>query len=138
MIKMKADEMNEIVGSFISGFGKSNKIDINNALFIAKELFHIYLPIIYKGAGRNGVKSLELYMILKNIEPSQKNEEAFSLGNTLAQYSSRELMLIASYLWNKGKSSLNSMEREEASLLFQKEFSKFKRDHDTKPTVVSE
>lgn len=133
---MKADEMNEIVGSFISGFGKSNKIDINNALFIAKELFHLYLPITYKGAGRNGVKSLELYMILRNIKPSQKNEEVISIGNTLAQYSSRELMLIASYLWNKGKSSLNSMEREEASILFEKEFSHLKSDHDARSSAA--
>jgi hypothetical protein len=133
---MKAVEMNEIVGSFISGLGEPNNIDINNALFIAKELFHLYLPITYKGAGRNGVKSLELYLILRNIKPSQKNEEALSIGNTLAQYSSRELMLMASYLWNKGKSSLNSKEREKASILLEEEFSHLKSNHDTRSSAA--
>jgi len=133
---MNADEMNEMIGSFISGLGKKDNIDINNAIFIAKELLDLNLPIKYKGAGRNGVKSLELYMILKNIKASQKNEEAFHIGNALAGYSSRELMLMASYLWNKGKSSLNSNEREEASMLLQEEFSQFKSEHETTPSAA--
>lgn len=119
---MNADEMNEMIGSFISGLGKKDTIDINNAMFIAKELLDFNLPVTYKGAGRNGVKSLELYMMLKNVKASQKNEEAFHIGEIFAAYSSREMMLMASYLWNEGKSSLNSHEREEAYMLLQDEF----------------
>ena len=114
---MNADEMNEMIGSFISGLGKKDNIDINNAIFIAKELLHLHFPIKYRGAGRNGVKSLELYMILRNVKVNQKNKEAFRIGNTLAEYSSSELILMASYLWNEGKSSLNSNERGEAIIL---------------------
>lgn len=133
---MNADEMNEMIGSFISGFGKKDTIDINNAIFIAKELSDFNLPIKFKGAGRNGVKSLELYMMLKNIKANQKNEEAFHIGKTLAGYSSREIMLMASYLWNEGKSSLNSKEREEAYMLLQEEFRQFKRKHETTPSIA--
>lgn len=119
---MSIREMVDTIESFIAGFGNKNSIDINNAVFIAKELLDLNIRLDYRGAGRHGVKSLELYVILEDIRPNKKNQEAFRIGKILSEYDSRELMLMASYLWNEGRSSLYEDEREEAHTLLQERF----------------
>jgi hypothetical protein len=110
------------IESFVAGFGDRNSMDINNAAFIAKELLNLNLPLEFRGAGRLGVKSLELYGILEDIRPNQKNQETFHIGMALSGFDSRELMLMASYLWNEGMSSLDEDQREEALILLQEKF----------------
>ena len=114
--------MLDTMESFVAGLGDKNKIDINNAVFIAKELLDLNVHLDYRGAGRHGVKCLELYVILEDIKPGKRNQEAFRIGKTLSEYDSRELMLMASYLWNEGRSSLYKDEREEALILLQERF----------------
>jgi hypothetical protein len=110
------------IESFVAGLGDRNSMDINNAAFIAKELLNLNLPLEFRGAGRLGVKSLELYGILEDIRPNQKNQETFHIGMALSGFDSRELMLMASYLWNEGMSSLDEDQREEALILLQEKF----------------
>jgi hypothetical protein len=110
------------IESFVAGLGDRNSMDINNAAFIAKELLNMNLPLEFRGAGRLGVKSLELYGILEDIRPNQKNQETFHIGMALSGFDSRELMLMASYLWNEGMSSLDEDQREEALILLQEKF----------------
>jgi hypothetical protein len=117
---LEGREMLDAVNSFIGGFGTREAKDGQNAVFIAKELFSLDFPFEYKGMGRRGVECLRLYRILRNAKPSQKNPEAFHIGKTLTEYDSRELMLMASYLWNEGKNSLREEEREEARALLRK------------------
>ena len=117
---MDTEEMLDAVDSFIGGFGTKETEDCQNAVFIAKELFNLDLPLEYKGMGRVGVECLDLYCILEDVEPNQKNSEAFNAGKMLSRYSSRELMLMALYLWNEGRSSLREKEREEARALLEK------------------
>ena len=117
---MDTEEILDAVNSFIAGFGNRETKDAQNALFIAKELFNIDLPLEYKGMGRRGVECLRLYRILRNAKPHQENPEAFHIGETLSEYDSRELMLMASYLWNEGRSSLTEEEIEEARALLEK------------------
>lgn len=121
---MEMKEILEITKSFVAGLGEKDNIDVNNAVFIARELLGLNLPLKFRGAGRHGVKSLELYRILYSITPDQepKNQKAFNLGKILSEFNSRELMLIASYLWNKGRSNLDEVERKEAFELLQKKF----------------
>lgn len=113
-------EMLDAIYSFIAGFGDRDTADTSNAVFIAKELFKMNLPLEFRGAGRLGVESLELYGILRDAKPQQKNAEAFNEGKTLSEYTARELMLMASYLWNEGRSALDEREREEARALLEK------------------
>ncbi len=117
---MDTEEMLDAVNSFIAGFGNRETKDAQNALFIAKELFNLNLPLEFKGMGRCGVECLDLYFTLERAKPSRKNPEAFSAGETLSEYGSRELMLMALYLWNKGRSALTPEEREEARTLLKK------------------
>lgn len=117
---MDIEEMLDAVNSFIAGFGTRETKDAQNALFIAKELFNLDLPFKYKGMGRSGVECLRLYRILRNVKPHQKNPEAFKIGETLSEYDSHELMVMASYLWNEGRSNLTEEEREEARALLEK------------------
>ena len=119
---MSIREMVDTIESFITGLCNKNRIDINNAVFIAKELFDLNARLDFRGAGRLGVLSLDLYVILEDIKPNKKNQEAFRIGKTLSEYDSRELMLMASYLWNEGRSSLYKDEREEALMLLQERF----------------
>ena len=114
--------MVDTIESFITGFGNKNSIDINNAVFIAKEMLDLSIRLDYRGAGRHGVMSLDLYVILEDIKPNKKNQEALHIGKTLSEYDSRELMLMASYLWNEGRSSLYENEREEALILLKEKF----------------
>ena len=58
--------------------------------------------------------------ILRTAELHKKNPEAFHIGEILTEYDSRELMLMASYLWNEGRSSLTEEERVEAHALLEK------------------
>ena len=117
---MDIDEMLDAVDSFVAGFGKREYADGQNALFIAINLFNLDLPFEFKGMGRRGVECLRLYRILRNAQPSQKNMEAFHIGETLAEYDSRELMLMALYLWNEGRSALTQEEMEKARGLLEK------------------
>jgi hypothetical protein len=111
--------MLDAVDSFIAGLGNRETKDAQNGLFIAIELFNLDLPFEYKGMGRRGVECLRLYRILRNAKPDQKNTEAFHIGETLSEYDSRELMLMASYLWNEGRSSLTEDEMVEARALLE-------------------
>jgi len=118
-------DMREILDtaeSFIAGLGNKSNIDINNAVYIAKELLGLNLPLKFRGAGRHGVKCLRLYRILEGTRPAQKDQKAFHIGKILSEYDSRELMLMAAYLWNEGRSSLDKTEREEAYMLLQEKF----------------
>ena len=119
---MKVTEMLSIIESFIAGFGNRSDMDINNAVFIAVELRRLRLPLGFKGAGRLGVESPKLYMILRDAKANQMNQEVFYIGRTFSDLKSRELMLMASYLWNEGKSALDVTEREEAAILLQENF----------------
>lgn len=117
---MDTEEMLDAIDSFIGGFGNRETEDAQNAVFIAKELFNIDLPLEFRGMGRCGVECLDLYFILEDAKPNQKNSEAFNVGRKLSHYNSRELMLMALYLWNEGRSSLTEEEREEARALLEK------------------
>jgi len=117
---MDVRELFDIIDSFIAGFGEKNNSDTSNAIFIANELFKIGLPLKWKGAGRLGIECLDLYSILEDVIPYPKNLEAFNAGRKLSRYNSRKLMLMASYLWNEGRSSLTDEEREEAPRLLDK------------------
>ncbi|MBU7046896.1 MAG: hypothetical protein HXS54_10735 [Theionarchaea archaeon] len=117
---MDTREMLDTIYSFVSGFGKREIKDGQNAIFIAKELFNLDLPLKFKGMGRVGVECLRLYFTLEDAKPSRKNRVAYNAGRMLSKYSSRELMLMALYLWNKGRSSLTVEEREEARILLEK------------------
>ena len=117
---MNTRELLDAVYSFIAGFGTRETRDVHNALFIAKNLFNLDLPLEYRGMGRLGVESIELYGIRKNVKPYQKNPEALSVGRMLSTYNSRELMLMSLYLWNRGRSSLTVEEREKARMLLEK------------------
>lgn len=44
-IRMKLD----VIGSFVAGFGNRNNVDVNNAIFIAKELLALNLPLDFRG-----------------------------------------------------------------------------------------
>ena len=117
---MDTEEIFETLDSFVAGFGNRDNPDTNNAAFIARELFNMELPLKFRGAGRHGVESLKLYGMLEDVEPNQKNSEVFNAGKKLSRYSSRELMLMASYLWNEGRSALDEKEIEEARALLEK------------------
>jgi hypothetical protein len=130
-------EMLDTLESFIAGLGDKNKIDINNAVFVANNLLGLNLPLEFRGAGRHGVKSLELYGILEDMNPAQKNEKAFCIGKMLANYSHRELMLMASYVWNEGRSSLSEPEREEAIALLKEKFGVIEKEHVRRPSAAA-
>ena len=117
---MEIMEMLDAIDSFIAGFENNDITDASNAVFIANELFNMDLPLEFRGAGRLGVESLELYGILEDAEPQKKNSEAFNAGKRLSRYNPRELMLMASYLWNEGRSALDEKEIEEARVLLEK------------------
>jgi hypothetical protein len=119
---MEEGEVLDVVESFVAGFGKRDDADINNAVFIAVELQGLDVPLDFKGAGRHGVESPRLYRILRDAKPNQKNQDVFCIGETYSEFSSEELMLMASYLWNEGQSSLNEEEIKEAAILLQREF----------------
>jgi len=112
--------ISDILNSFIGGFGTRETKDAQNALFIAKKLFSLDLPLEFRGMGRVGVECLRLYFPLERAKPSQKNPEAFNAGKILSEYDSRELMLMALYLWNEGRSSLTPEERDKARSLLEK------------------
>ena len=112
--------ISDILDSFISGFGTRETEDAQNAVFIAIRLFNLDLQLEFRGMGRVGVECLDLYFPLEDVKPSQKNPEAFNAGKILSEYDSRELMLMALYIWNEGRSSLTPEERDEARSLLEK------------------
>jgi len=109
---MKAVEILDIVGSFLIFFGNRDEADVHNAIFIAIEKFKMDLPLSFRGAGRKGIQSGELWRILREVKPNEKHKEPLHIGNFLSIFTSRELMLMASYLWNEGRSALSETERE--------------------------
>jgi len=118
---MEIGEMCNVLDSFVPGFGKRDNPDTNNAVFIANELFNLGLTLKWRGAGRQGIQSLKLYGMLEDVEPDPKKKpEAFNAGRRLSVYDSHELMVMASYLWNEGKSALTEEEMEEARALLKK------------------
>ena len=131
---MNATQIFDAVGSFIEGFGRKDEIDINNAIFIAKRLLDFDIPLDFEDGGGFGIESLELYGMFDEI-PERKegrDKRAYEIGEKLSKLSSNELRLIASYLWNKGRSSLFPEEREEAAQLLEN----FQQDIDSKiPTT---
>ncbi len=116
---MDTEELFDTLDSFIAGFGNRDNPDVNNAVFIANELFNMELPLEWRGAGRQGILSLRLYGMIEEVEPQKKNPETFNAGRKLSRYNSRELMLMASYLWNEGRSALSEKEMEEARALLE-------------------
>lgn len=113
-------ETYDIIDSFVGGFGTRETEDAQNAFFIAKKLFDLDLPLEFRGMGRLGVECLDLYFPLEEVEPNRENMEAFNAGKTLSEYNSCELMLMALYLWNEGRSSLTPEERIKARALLEK------------------
>lgn len=118
---IKIRKMKNLIGSFISGLGKKDAIDINNAIFIATRLQYFDLTINFKGAGLRGVESFDLYGILPEIELNQDNLEIYYKGKIFSDLDSYELKIIASYLWNNG-SSLKKEEKIKASQMLQSYF----------------
>lgn len=53
---MDTREMLDTIYSFVSGFGTREIKDAQNAIFVAKELFNLDLPLKFKGMGRVGVE----------------------------------------------------------------------------------
>ena len=103
---MDTEEMLDTIDSLIAGFGTRETNDCQNAVFIAMKLFNLDLPLEYKGMGRLGVECLRLYCVLRNGKHLKKKPKVSRIGQTLSQYNSHELMVMASYLWNEGRSSL--------------------------------
>lgn len=119
---MNVEEMLEIVGSFIAGFGNRSSLDVNNAVYIAMEVQSLDLPLVFEEAERLGVESTRLYGILRKAKPKRKYYKAFNIGRNLANFSSHELMLMALYLWNEGRNSLSKEEKEKALSLLENKF----------------
>ena len=88
--------------------------------FLLSNREYVGIPLEFRGMGRVGVECLDLYFPIEGAKPSQKNPEAFNAGKILSEYDSRELMLMALYLWNEGRSSLKPKERDEARSLLEK------------------
>ena len=53
---MDTREMFNFLDSFIAGFGKRYKKDVNNAIFITSEKFEMDFPLEWRGAGRSGFR----------------------------------------------------------------------------------
>lgn len=117
--KIKALEM---LGAFISGLEHEGLSDINNAAFIGNELLHLELPVKFNGAHRKGVESLQICGLLRIIEPNYADNRVYEIGKRLSTYNSKELALMALYLWNEGGSALYNDERERARELLRQEF----------------
>jgi hypothetical protein len=119
---MDIERMFGIIGSFVVGFGKRSSIDVNNAVFIAEKMKELDLQLDFEEAGRLGVESTRLYGILRKARPEKKYQKASNIGKKLSNFDSRELMLMALYLWNEGENSLSEEEKEEALSLLEKKF----------------
>lgn len=117
--KIKAFEM---LGAFISGLEHEDLPDINNAVFIGNELLRLKLPVKFNGAYRSGVECHEICGLLYFIEPNHADNRAYEIGKRLSTYNSKELALMALYLWNEGRSALYNDEREKARELLRQNF----------------
>jgi hypothetical protein len=115
----------EVLDSYISGFGRKDISDVNNSVYIAKELLGFKIPVRFNGADRLGVNSLDICGALRYvrpIRPNKDNVEAYEIGKRMSKYSSQELILMALFLWNEGKSTLYDDERRKARELLAVEF----------------
>ena len=117
---MDREETSDMIYSLVAGFGNRELNDAQNAVFIADKLFNFELALKWKGMGRVGVECLNLYFPLERAMSCLKSLEAFTAGKMLSEYNSRELMLMALYLWNEGRSALKKEEIEEARTLLEK------------------
>lgn len=128
---MDVEHVLNSIKSFIEGFKRENEVDINNGVFIAKELFHFEIPFHFRDGGRLGIESLELYSLFDVIpkrKVNERDEKAYEVGKELSKFSSRELRLMASFLWNEGKSSLFPEERVEAADLIKEYLQKTEKE----------
>jgi hypothetical protein len=123
---MNIEDTLAAICGFIEGLGKDNEVAINNAVFIAKTFLGFDVPLDFRDGGRLGIESLRLYSLfdeISNLKEGKKTDrEAIKIGKKLSAFSSEELRLMASYLWNEGKSSLFPEERKRAANLIKMHF----------------
>lgn len=110
---MKTDD----ILSFILVFLKNEDINIHNALFIAQKLSGERI-LDFRGAGTQGMKSLELYAIMS--EMTKGNTKLNSWAEKLKKLDSHQLKVVAAFLQNEG-GSLSQSERGEALILLKEE-----------------
>lgn len=112
---MKVHELKIKLSIFIKGLGKENEEDINNAVFIAKNSLLFDIPLDFRDGGRLGIQSYSLYALLGELSKwiHDIDGKSFETGKLLSEFSSEELRLMASYLWNEWESSLYKEERED-------------------------
>lgn len=116
---MNKEEVLRIIASFRKGLGTEDEIVLNNRIYILHEYYKIYTPLEFRDGGRLGKESLGLYgmidyLLIMEIEYDEKIVE---YGKLLSGFVRDDLRLMASFLWNEGKSSLFKKEREKAKKL---------------------
>lgn len=92
----------ELLGSFVKGFGRTDKSDIINALFVAKSIFHFDFPFDFESRGSRGVDSSEIRKILffSKIEIKKNHEEVFRVAVQLSKVDAKQLGWLAQYVMN--------------------------------------
>lgn len=128
---MDVEQVLDSIESFMEGFKKENEVDINNGIFIAKKLLNFEIPLDFRDGGRLGIESLDLYSLFDEIPKrriNKRDEKAYELGKELSEFSPEELRLMASFLWNEGKSSLFPEERTKAADLIKEYLQKTEKD----------
>jgi hypothetical protein len=138
---MKIEDTLAAICGFVEEFGRDSEVDINNAVFIAKTLLRFDVPLDFRDGGRLGIESLRLYSLFDEISDlkngKRKDREAAKIGKKLSAFSSEELRLMASYLWNEGKSSLFLEERKRAANLIKTHFGEKEVEMETPVPVDS-
>lgn len=71
----------------------------------------------FEKSGHLGIESTRLYGILLKVQPNKKYKEVVMVGRELSKYDSRELNIMALYLWNKGRNTLGNHEKDVARVL---------------------
>jgi len=105
----------ELLGSFVKGFGRTDKTDIINALFVAKNIFHFDFPFDFESRGSRGVDSSEIRKLLffTKIETKKNHKEVFKVATQLSEVDSKRLGWLAQYVMN-GEVHLYPKEAEKA------------------------
>ncbi len=127
----------ELMCSYIGGFGRTDSNDVSNSIYVAKTLLNLEITSKkFREQGRYGVGADDItltigyiernirndeHFILKRLE--KENENEFKIGEMMSKYNSKQLALMALFLWNNGKSTLYPDERKEAENLLKKDFS---------------
>lgn len=91
----------DIISSFVNGLEKYNSEQINNAVFIAKELFGMDLDYEFRDHGDLGVVNYSLCENLLGLSGYVSDKKAFDIGRRLSEYKSEELRYMAKHLFNK-------------------------------------